>query len=309
MKFDDKSKADILQDQFASVFTVEPDGELPKFELRTNSSIQDICIATASVQKKLLELDVDKAHGPDEISPRFLKEIGHQVSGPRSLVFNKSLQESYVPEDWKIAHISHIFKKGAREHASNYRPISLTSIICKIIESTIKDEIIMHLKNKNLLSTNQYGFIEGCSAVTQLLSFLSDRIDQVTKGKTVDTIYFDFSKAFDIVPHRRLLKKVEGYGISGKILGWIKYYLLDRTQLVKVNGISSNSINVLSGIPQGSVLGPILFLVYINDLPEVVKSVIHLFADDTKIHTPINNIQDAIALHEDINDMELWSDI
>ena len=166
-----------------------------------------------------------------------------------------------------------------------------------------------HLKDTKLLSDYQYGFIEGRSTVTQLLNFLSNCISHVVDRKTVDTIYFDFSKAFDTVSHKRLLKKIEAYGISGNILSWIKNYLVDRTQLVKVNGASSYPTRVLSGIPQGSVLGPILFLIYINDLPEVVKSFIHLFADDTKLHALIKNTQDALALQEDITNMELWSAI
>ena len=211
-----------------------------------------------------------------------MKEIENHASYSLALGFNKSIQENFVPEDWKILHISPIFKKGSREIASNYRPISLTSIICKIMESLIKDVIMKHLKDTKLLSNYQYGFIEGRSTVTQLLNFLSSCISHVVDRKTVDTIYFDFSKAFDTVPHKRLLKKIEAYGISGNILSWIKNYLVDRTQLVKVNGASSYPTRVLSGIPQESVMGPILFLIYINDLPEVVKSAIHLFADNTK---------------------------
>ncbi len=306
-KFNDKEKADILQDQFTSVFTKEPDGELPNFDSRATNHISDIEITTKMVEKKILSLDVNKACGPDEIHPRLIKELVNEVSTPLATIFNKSLREGYVPRDWRNAHVSPIYKKGARNLAQNYRPISLTSIICKIMESITKDVILDHLTTENHLSSQQYGFIPGRSTTTQLLNYLNSCIEAIAEGDVVDTIYFDFAKAFDTVPHRRLLKKLKSYGIGGKILTWIKAFLNDRVQVVKVNGTESYLEKVLSGIPQGSVLGPILFVIYINDLPDVINSDAFLFADDTKIFSRIKTIEDAINLQNDISTMEQWS--
>ena len=151
------------------------------------------------------------------------------------------------------------------------------------MESVIKESIMKHLENEHLLSEKQFGFMRGRSTTTQLLNYLDKCVEMLANGNVVDAIYFDFAKAFDTVPHRRLLKKLKGYGIDGKILEWIKSFLQNRTQSVKVNGIFSNIASVKSGVPQGSVLGPILFILYINDLPDVVQSNVYLFAEDTKM--------------------------
>ena len=307
IRYSDKQKADILQKQFASVFTREPDGELPKFDLRTLSEINLPDINPEIVRKKILELDADKACGPDEIHPRLLKELADIISTPLAMIFRKSLLDGTLPSDWKHANVSPIFKKGAKNIASNYRPISLTSIACKIMESIIKDEIMSHLMDKKLITSRQYGFIPGRSTTTQLLNYLNDCIEALVEGYVTDTIYFDFSKAFDTVPHHRLLKKLKCYGIKGQVLKWIESFLKGRSQVVKVNDIDSFLESVISGIPQGSVLGPILFVIYINDLPDVVKSKIYLFADDTKILNKIQSLQDSTNLQEDINPLGKWS--
>ena len=177
----------------------------------------------------------------------------------------------------------------------------------RIYNTFLRKHITKHLMDEKLLTEKQYGFISHRSTVTQLLNYLDKCCESMANGKVVDSVYFDFAKAFDTVPHRRLLKKLEGYGISGSVLGWIKSFLTDRKQLVKVDQARSTTDSVVSGIPQGSVLGPLLFVVYINDLPENVISSILLFADDTKIFKEVNSIDDSLTIQKDINELELWS--
>ena len=251
------------------------------------------------VRNEIRGLNINTSCGPDEIHPRLLQELVDIISEPIVFLMNKSMETGVIPLDWKKAYVSPIYKKGARNRAENYRPISLTCILCKLMESFIKDVVMKHLKSKNLLSCKKYGFISGRSTTTQLLSYLDKCIKTIVTGGVVDTIYFDFAKAFDTVPHRRLLGKLTCYGISGNIINWIKAFLLGRSQVVRVNGEKSEETAVLSGIPQGSVLGPLLFVVYINDLPESVKSNIFLFADDTKILKQITSKEDALGLQSD----------
>ena len=307
IKFDDKDKANILQNQFVSVFTKEPEDGIPVISKKTEANISSLRVTDDMIHKKILALNVNKSCGPDEIHPRILKQLVDFISEPLAVLFNRTMEGGCIPQDWKVAYVSPMFKNGARNKAENYRPISLTSIVCKLMESFIKETIMAHMNAENLLSSKQHGFINGRSTTTQLLSYLDTCIETMVNGGVVDAIYFDFAKAFDTVPHKRLLRKLSAYGINGNILEWIKAFLSDRRQIVKVNGVKSDEASVLSGIPQGSVLGPILFIIYINDLPEVVNSDTYLFADDTKILRHVANQEDALQLQLDINSLELWS--
>ena len=163
-----------------------------------------------------------------------------------------------------------------------------------------------HLIKENLLSKKQHGFINGRSTVTQLLSYLDECANSIVEGNVIDVVYLDFWKAFDTVPHHRLLSKLEAHGISGNILKWIEAFLVGRSQEVLVNGVRSKSAPVISGIPQGSVLGPLLFVVYINDILDDIKSSGPMFADDTKIFRTITSKEDAESLQQDLKVLELW---
>ena len=307
LKFEDEEKANILQAQFSSVFTREPSGDLPDFEKRTEKSFY-LIITKEMVEKEILNLDPSKTSGPDEIHPLMVKPLKEHLLEPFLIIMNKSLNDGILPEDWKNAHVSPIYKKGSKHIASNYRPISLTSIVCKMMETIVRNSTMNHLLEENLLSTKQYGFISRRSTTTQLLHYLDKCTESISKGKVIDAVYFDFSKAFDTVPHRRLLKKLNCYGIKGKVLKWIESFLADRSQVVKVNGCQSNITSVLSGIPQGSVLGPLLFVIYINDLPDCVSlSDIYLFADDTKLVKMIDSLEDSKMLQNDIDSLVQWS--
>ena len=300
MKFRDEEKANILQNQFSSVYVREPEGEIPKLSSRTVTNISDLNVTSEMVKQQIIKMNINKSCGPDEVPPQILKELIAYLSEPIALLLNKTMESGDLPLDWKRANVSPIFKKGSRSCVENYRPISLTSIICKLMEVFVKQVIIQHLTDQNLLSPKQYGFISGRNTTTQLLNYLDQCIETIVKGGVVDTIYLDFSKAFDCVPHRRLIGKLEAYGITGNILKWVKSFLNERTQVVKVNGAESKSSSVISSIPQGSVLGPTLFIIYINDLLENIESEGLLFADDTKIFNHITSRKDALILQSDI---------
>ena len=308
VKFTDEEKSNILQDQFSSVFTREPDGPLPPFEKQTDKSIFDILVSQEMVHNQIKILNPNKSCGPDDIHSRLLLELADEMAEPIAIILNRTMKEGTLPNDWKKAYVTPIYKKGAKNKAENYRPVSLTSIICKLMEKIIKEAIMKHIVDNNLLSKNQFGFVTGRSTVTQLLKYLDECIDEIVDGGIIDVIYMDFAKAFDTVPHRRLMHKLEAYGIRGMINGRLSAFLSNRSQVVKVNGTESRSSPVISGIPQGSVLGPLLFVLYINDLPEQVTSSVFLFADDTKVLRKVTSLEDAVILQNDLEALERWSD-
>ena len=188
-----------------------------------------------------------------------------------------------------------------------YRPISLTCICCKVLEKFVRQTMVNHMAENDLLTNDHHGFWSGRSCTTQLLSVIETRTDQLEKGIDIDALYFDFSKAYDTVPHRRLLSKLESYKVSQQITDWVEAYLSNRKQRVLVNGTRSEWEAVSSGVPQGSVLGPVLFLIYINDLPKEVKNCIRLFADDTKLYRTVTTDLDCLSLQQDIDKLEEWA--
>ena len=304
-----KEKSEVLSDYFASVFTYEPESLPLESELFTvESTLKDIEITSDDVKKQLEPLKPDKSPGPDDLHPRVLKEIADVLSPHLATMYKTSLNTGELPDDWKTAKIIPIFKKGDRKYPSNYRPVSLTSFACKILESLLRNKIIEHLKRNELLSKRQYGFVSGCSAVLQMLNVLDEWTETLDQSKEIDCIYFDFKKAFDSVPHKRLLLKLKTFGIEGKIFDWIKSFLTNRRQRVVVEGEISSYKNVLSGIPQGSVLGPLLFILFVNDLPQLVNSELFMFADDIKLFREITSLTDQDILQDDINTLKMWSD-
>ena len=307
LQFDDHEKANILQRQFLSVFTKEPEGEIPRISKRCDKTILDIIVTEDMIRKLIEALNENKSIGPDGIHPKMVRELIDFLVKPLTAIFNLSLKSGTVPHDWKLANVSPIYKKGSRNLPENYRPISLTSIVCKMMESLIRNRIMEHLRDRNLLSIKQHGFISGRSTVTQLLNYIDKCTESISKGHTIDTVYLDFAKAFDTVPHKRLIAKLEMYGISGCLINWIRDYLSNRSQTVLVNGVKSCAAPVISGIPQGTCLGPLLFVVYINDLLDDITSDGFMFADDTKIFRQISSVNDSRHLQSDITKLENWS--
>ena len=205
--------------------------------------------------------------------------------------------------------MSPIFKKGDRHRAKNYRPVSLTSVVCKIMESIIRDKIMYHLVQNHLLTKYQHSFVKGRSCVTQILAVLDKWTEALDNGSNIDSVYLDFAKAFDSVPHKRLLMKMKSFGITGKLWTWIEDFLQARIQHVVINGVKSLAALVLSGIPQGSVLGPLLFICFINDMPEVIQAFIQMFADDIKLYMEVNGPEDQQALQKYLTALEDWANL
>ena len=309
---DNAEMSNILNDFFSSVFTDENRlEELPevkqKFNEDNNHMLRTISLTKECVLTKLLRLKINKAPGVDDIVPRILVENAYLLSEPLLYIFKTSLEAGKVPAEWKKANVTAIFKKGERECPGNYRPVSLTSHVCKVLESILKDNIVNHLNRFQLINGTQHGFTKQRSCLTNLLEYLEFVSDYVDQGYPIDVIYLDFQKAFDKVPHRRLMLKINAMGITGDVSNWIEDWLKDRYQRVVLLGNCSKWSKVLSGVPQGSVLGPLLFLIYINDIDECVNSKLLKFADDTKILSVVTSKNDVNKLQEDLKNLCKWS--
>ena len=187
----------------------------------------------------------------------------------------------------------------SRKSPANYRPVSLTCIPCKIFEHVLYSSIYKYLEANSILCAPQHGFRKNCSCETQFVTTIHDIATHLNSGNQVDVLFLDFSKAFDKVPHKRLLYKLNYYGICGPYLEWIEQFLTDRTQQVVVENKFSALTPVISGVPQGSVLGPLLFLLFINDLPISIDSLVKLYADDVLMYRSINDVSDHQILQDD----------
>lgn len=307
-----QDKADVFSNYFASVFTNEPVHNIPEIQwIMPENSMPNVQFDTQSISKKLDHLNVNKSCGPDNLHPRILKELSPIICDTLKVIYENSLNTGLLPSDWKTSNISVIHKKGPKHNVENYRPISLTCIACKIMESIIRDHLVQYFSDNNLFSNYQYGFIKGRSATLQLLNILDDWTSALDSGKQVEIIYTDFAKAFDKVPHQRMLVKLRGYGLDSKLISWIGDFLCFRTQRVRIDNSYSSPTHVKSGIPQGSVLGPILFVIYINDLPDVCHDLcsLFLFADDAKLYKVISQYSDLTLLTQACQALLEWCDI
>jgi len=241
--------------------------------------------------------------------PHFLRETSDTICVPLTIILNKSLTSGILPNTWKCANITPIHKKGAKNLPANYRPISLTTVIGKILESIVRDKLVDHCMLYNLFSDAQHGFVPGRSCMTQLLTVMEDWTLALDNSHSIDSVYLDFQKAFDTVPHQRLLHKLSAYGVGRSLRDWLQNFLTERSQCVVLNGMTSTSIAVKSGIPQGSVLGPILFVLYINDLPRTcIRSIVKIFADDTKIYRSVDDEAGRNILQQDLDTLNNWSE-
>ena len=251
-------------------------------------------------------LNAKKASGPDNICCKILKELSVEIAPILTHIFTQSIETGQIPPDWSTAYVTPIFKKGNRSLPENYRPVSLTSVPCKILEHIICSHIRKHLDDQKILTAFQHGFRRAHSCESQLLVTLGDLLKWRNSRVQVDVAVLDFAKAFDTVPHLSLLGKLDHYGIKGPLHNWIGSFLTGRTQSVLVDGEKSDFVSVHSGVPQGTVLGPLLFLIYINDLPKNVTSSVRLFADDCLLYRPISSAADSLALQRDLTALEQW---
>ncbi len=305
----DADKSAVLNGYFTSVFTID-DGSMPPLPpLNLTSTVGNVVFEADKVAKVIETFSNSFASGPDGYTSYFLKKLAWPLSVPLATIFEVSLHTHEVPNDWKLAHVIPIYKgKGPKHDPKNYRPISLTSVLCKVMEKVVRGTLLDHLAGNLLISPHQHGFLARHSTTTQLIEFLSWVTEQADAGNAVDIIYLDIAKAFDSVSHLKLLARLRQYGVSGDLLAWIKAFLTDRKQKVCLSDASSGWSPVTSGVPQGSVLGPILFLIFINEMVEAAAPAnIKLYADDAKIYGLANTPQQAEIIADSMQNVKLWA--
>ena len=306
-----QAKATVFNDFFVEqCCSLATGSTLPDFLPRSNKMLRNIAIDRDKVLKLIRNLNTNKAHGCDDIPASMIKICDCSIVEPLCLIFEKCLETGKYPSIWKKANIIPAHKKGSRQCKKNYRPISLLPLFGKMFEKLIYDYIYKHLCDNGLLTQHQSGFRPGDSTVNQLLA-ISHKIycafDDVPSKET-RAVFLDLSKAFDRVWHKGLLYKHECSGISGNLLALIRDFLANREQRVLLNGKNSEWATISAGVPQGSVLGPLFFLVYINDLVDDLKSDVKIFADDTSLFSVVNDVaRTAEELNSDLEIVNLWA--
>merc|ERR1712121_159460 len=253
------------------------------FDDPQKDDITDIIINKEDIKKAIGEIDPNSTAGPEGVSAKFLSEIMESIAAPLTLIMRKSIDQCEIPDILKLAYVTPIHKGGSKLKPENYRPVSLTSHIMKIFERVIKVRLIEHLKKFELINKGQHGFVEGRSTQTQLLEHFCRVYEALEEGARMDTVYLDFAKAFDKVDHNILMEKLAKNKIKGKLGRWIREFLKNRKYRGVANGEMSEEKEVKSGVPQGTVLAAILFLIMIGYIDEeIINCIVSCFADDTR---------------------------
>ena len=307
----DKEAAEELNIFFGSVYSKKDSIQPPPDRRREEAEMKmrKVRITDRKIKEKIEKMRAEAAPGPDGIRPAFLQQTKDEIVEPLRRIFEKSLEEGKIPEDWRKANITPIYKKGKKSEAGNYRPVALTSVCCKLLEHIIRDEVVEHLEKNGLLTESQHGFREKRSCATNLLEFFEKTTEITDNGGPVDIVFLDLAKAFDKVPHNLLVQKMRGKQVSEEVVVWTENWLKNREQRVLVNGEESEWAPVDSGIIQGSVLGPTYFTIYIDDIDEILKelSVFKKFADDTKLGQEMRTLEDKEKLQKALDGLVEWS--
>ena len=306
----DIEKANILNDHFIGQTNLQDNNkELPKLNISDNTpSIHGIKLNPNEVKDILQNLQIGKSSGPDGINNRILKELSSELANPLCSLFNSSLSSGSFPSSWKEANVTPIFKKDDASNVSNYRPISLLNTIGKVMEKLVHKHVFNFFLSNNTISSFQSGFVTGDSTVNQLVNMYNTFCKALDEGKEVRAVFLDISKAFDRVWHRGLLHKLNYVGIRGRLLDWFSDYLTNRRQRVVLPGSCSDWSYLKAGVPQGSILGPLLFLIFINDIVNDINSNIRLFADDTSLYIIVDTPQNtASVMNNDLSKINTWA--
>ena len=307
--------AEAQKEQYEKVFS-NPRPEMivedPKefFKTSENTKIYNVHFTYMDVRDAIDELSVNASAGPDGMPAILLKEARDNLSEPLTILWTESLRTGEIPEIFKMAFITPVLKPGApKSEAASYRPVSLTSHLIKTFERVLKKVLQNHLEVTLAFNDNQHGFRSKRSCLSQLLSHYNEILKGMEEGGNIDTVYLDFSKAFDKVDIGILCKKMKDMGIHGSLAIWIYNFLTNRKQVVIANGAKSSVSEVKSGVPQGTVLGPLLFLIMINDIDdEISESLISIFADDTRLTRVIKKEEDLEAFQEDLEKLYKWAE-
>ena len=310
MLVDDKDKADTFNAYFASVGVSDNNVIPPIHATNPDSMLDTICITELDVSTAISRLKCNLSSGPDGFPPIKFKRLVSCLTVPLCVAFKQLLSVAMVPDEWKTAVITPVFKKGEAGSVSNYRPISLTCVPIKILERILANKILQYLTEQNILHPAQHGFVKGRSTCSNLLESLNDWTVCSQSGQQCTIVYIDFGKAFDTVSHKKLFSRLHSYGIRGNVLLWLQNFFTSRTQQTKVGDLFSEARDLISGIVQGSGLGPVMFVVFINELIELLDCFnvkVKLFADDVKLYVKVTDYKDIDTLQQAINKLTEWA--